>query len=499
MKQVINATEGGAKIKGTVQLSLKEVIEKYCQEPIDKSKIKPLLTLADDGDELVEKVIPLLKDDIKALKEIIVNSRKGMAVSHGIKTLIKRPEYQKLLPKNKRKLFDKLNKEAFKLAEGNSTIVTQIFFQKAISKLKKSRLKTIMIMSYKNFMFSEAAHIASLRNPLVNVAIYGASRAINTRALKVSGGINHFLQNKDDAITRIQRNYLILKAAYTAGSGLNKSYRKTLRLLKKYNKTKNNNLLIPSKKEKINLNDAEKYFEQGNWAHPLLDAIKLMKREKELGDTLQFKAEQIYQKAIKMKKEAIKRAKENEAEYHDKMTKLVKYNKYLEEAKKAGGKEKDFDTALELMKKAIKLMPDESEAQWGLATSLHHLERIKESLIEYKKLIEKFPENNTFRFEYGQVLLKDGELNLGLKEIGKVMEATDEFDNFLAHLGEIYAESKMHKEAIIAYESYLKKYPHDYKAWLCIAECYSCVGKKGKFQRAYDKALEISPDCTSKH
>jgi len=334
---------------------------------------------------------------------------------------------------------------------------------------------------------------------LVNVAIYGASRAINTRALKVSGGINHFLQNKDDAITRIQRNYLILKAAYTAGSGLNKSYRKTLRLLKKYNKTKNNNLLIPSKKEKINLNDAEKYFEQGNWAHPLLDAIKLMKREKELGDTLQFKAEQIYQKAIKMKKEAIKRAKENEAEYHDKMTKLVKYNKYLEEAKKAGGKEKDFDTALELMKKAIKLMPDESEAQWGLATSLHHLERIKESLIEYKKLIEKFPENNTFRFEYGQVLLKDGELNLGLKEIGKVMEATDEFDNFLAHLGEIYAESKMHKEAIIAYESYLKKYPHDYKAWLCIAECYSCVGKKGKFQRAYDKALEISPDCTSKH
>ena len=76
-KIVINSTEGGAKIKGALQLSLKEVIEKYCQEPINKDIIKPLLTYADDADELIEKVIPLLQNDIDTLDEIITNSRKG--------------------------------------------------------------------------------------------------------------------------------------------------------------------------------------------------------------------------------------------------------------------------------------------------------------------------------------------------------------------------------------------------------------------------------------
>lgn len=493
MKQVINATEGGAKIKGTIQLSLKEVIDKYCQEPINKSKIIPLLTPADDGDELIEKVIPLLKNDIDTLKEIITNSRKGMAVSHGIKTLISRPEYNKLLPKNKRKLFDKLNKESFALAEGNSLLVTQIFFQKAIDKLKKSRLKTMMIMSFKNFVFSEAAHIAATKNPLVNVAIYGASRLISTREMKVGGGINHFLMNKEDALIRVERNYLILKAAYTAAKGLNKSYNKTFRLLKRYHKTKDSKLLLNTKKEKINLNDAEKYFEKGNWAHPLLDAIKIMKGSDDISDELQFKAEQIYYKAIKMKKEAIKKAKENEIEYHDKMTKLVKYNEFLDLAKKAGG-QKDFDKALDLIKRATEILPEEQEAQWGLATALHHSGDIKAAVTAYEKLIEKFPENNTFRFEYAQTLLKDNQLKLGLKEIGKVMEVTDEFDSFLSSLGEIYMESKMFNEAIVAYESYLKKFPHDFKAWGNIGFCFNELGKDKQSEKAFKKALEIKPD-----
>ena len=433
MKQVINSTEGGCHIKGTQRISLKNVIKKYCTKTIDKSKIKSLLTHADDSDELIKKVIPLLKQDIDILNIIITNSRKGIAVSHGLKTLMSHPEYTRLLPKKTEKLFDKLNKKALQEAKGDQLLVNHLFFRKAIAKLKKSRLKTIMIMSNKNFTFSENAHIAAIKNPLVNVAIYGASRQIQTRSLKVDSTINNFLKNKSDAIIRTERNIIILKAAKKAAEFLKKSYKKTLSLLKKYHKTKDDSLLVSSKKEPINLNDAKDYFKAGNWAHPLLDAFKTLDDEECPIDSLKYKkAGEIYEKALKMKFKAIQKAKEDEQEYHDKMIKLVKYNELLEKAKDAGRLNKDFDQALELMKKAIKLMPDEQEARWGFASALHHAKKTKEAIEEYKKLIKDFPDNHTYRFEYGQILLLENDLQEGLKQIGLVMEKTEEFDSFLA-------------------------------------------------------------------
>ena len=139
-------------------------------------------------------------------------------------------------------------------------------------------------------------------------------------------------------------------------------------------------------------------------------------------------------------------------------------------------------------------MPDEPEALWGLATSLHHAGNLKESLKQYRKLVKKFPENNTFKFEYAQVLLRDNQLQEGLKELGFVMEKTDEFDNFLVRLGEIYFKADMFKEALIAYNSYLEKFPFDYKAWHEKGRCLDELNRKKQAQKAYDKALKIKPD-----
>lgn len=492
-KIVINSTEGGAHIKGTQRISLKNVIKKYCQKPIDKSKIKPLLTHANNSDELIKKVIPLLKQDIDNLNKIIINSRKGMAVSHGIKTLINRPEYTGLLPKKTAKMFNRLEQKAIQKAQGNQLLTVRLFFETAIAKLKKCRLKTIIIMSDKNSIFSEMAHIAAIKNPLVNVAIYGATRRIATRNLRVDASINHFLKNKKDAIIRTERNMIILKAAKTAAESLKKSYKKTLKLLKKYDKTKDNDLLVSSKKELINLNDAEDYFEAGNWAHPLLDAEKYMD-QKECAIEKYEKAGKILAKAVQMKGKAIQKAKSDEKGHHDKMIKLVKYNELLENAKNAGRLNKDFDQALKLMRKAIKLMPNEQEARWGLATALHHANKMEEAIKEYEKLIKDFPDNHTFRFEYGQILLLENDLQEGFKQIGLVMEKTDEFDSFLARLGEIYEHAGMDKEALVAYSTYLKKFPYDYKAWNKKGDCLVALNRKSSAKKAYNKALKIKPE-----
>ena len=263
MKKIIcNSTEGGAKIKGTTQLSLKEYIGIYCQDPIDKSKIKTLLSHADDADELIKKVIPLLQQDIDNLEEIIINARKGIAACHGLKVMVERKDYTKLFPRKKERMFDQINQKAIKESGGNKLLVNQIFFRIIIEKLPEGALKNIMMLSKKNFLFSESAHIAAIKNPLVNVAIYGASRQIASRKIKGDSSINSFLKNKSNALIRTDRNIIILKAAQNAAESLKKGYKETLKKLKKYNKTKNNDILVSPKTEPISLDEAEKILQE---------------------------------------------------------------------------------------------------------------------------------------------------------------------------------------------------------------------------------------------
>ncbi len=494
-KLVINATEGGAHIKGTIHMPLAKAIQKYCTKTINKSKIKPLLTLASDGDKLISKVIPLLEDDIAVLNTIAMNSRRGLAASHGLKNLMGRSNYRSLLSKRKGKQFDHMLKNAKKEAGIDFVRTNHIFFENAISSLKRSKLKNVLTLAHKNFKYSETAHIEATKNPLVNVAIYGASRAIQSRQLKVKETLTHFLRNNKDALIRIERNALILRAAKMASMSLRESYKETLELLKKYDETKDDSLLVSSEIEPINLDDAEEYFKAGNWAHPLLDAEKILKDLDYGFETPEYlKAKEVHEIALVKRSLAIEKAKTYEAENANRESRLIQYNDLLKESKEIGRKESKFDEALKLLRKAAKLMPDMIEARWGIATALHHAGQIKRSLKEYQKLTKDFPDNRTFKFEYGQVLLRDEQIQEGLKVICEVMTGTDEFDNFLARLGEIYEHSNMIEEALVAYTSYLKKYPFDHKIWVKKGDCLSSLGRKTMADWAFKKAREISPD-----
>lgn len=500
-KLVINATQGGAKIKGAKQMLLQDVIKKYCKEPIDKTKINSLLSPAEDGDELIEKVIPLLKDDIENLKEIIKQSKKGLAANRGLKTLMKRKKYKKLLKKKKEIKYEKhLNFLATKFPNNSAQQMIE-FYEWSIKNLRKCRLKTILTLSYKNFVASENAHIASKMNPLVNVTIYGVSRQIQGRDLKVDGTITNFLKNPSDALIRIKRNTLILKTAKKAAISLLSSYNKTYELLKEYNKTKDSSLLINQEDEEINFDDAETYFEAGNWAHPLVDALKLldynsycMENDLYIDHEEDERAVEILDKAVKMREDAIQKAKDYEDENSDRERKLLEYNELIEESKRIGREEQDFETALKMIKKACDLMPDETEARWGLATAYHHSGEVEKSLEEYKKLIEDFPDNHMFQFEYGQVLLTHGKTKEGLIEITDVMNKTEEYDQFYAILGDIYSHAEMHKEAIEAYDKYLEKFSFDFKIWYKEGKSYSLIKDNENAVIALSKCREIKPD-----
>jgi len=492
-RTVINSTEGGARIKGTIPMPLCDFIEKYCKKTIDKSKLTPLLELADDGDKLIEKVIPLLQDDIDNLDIIIKSSRIGLAASEGIKKLMSRKAYEKLMKKKTEKIFEICLMEARQECGNNFVEINHKFYEKLLKQIHKPQLQHIIRLSQCNFKHSEEAHIASIKNPLVNVAIYGASRAIQGRALKADETLVNFLKDKKVAFTRLERNSLILNTAKKASESLKKSYTETLELLKKYNETKEDALLRPIEPEEVNLDDAEEYFKTGNWAHPLLDAEKVLLSSNNRKSTLRQKAIRVLNKATKMRKEAIETAKWNEDTNLDHERKLLQYNDLIERAKKLGKKDKEFDKALKLLIKATKLLPNEIEGRWGLATALHHSGNLKMSIIEYKKLVKDFPDNAGFRFELGQVFLVNNQIQDGLREIGKAMESTKEFDSFLIRVGEIYEQSGMMEEALTAYENYLEKFPYDFKAWNHKGNCLHKIGREAEAKEAYNKAQSISP------
>lgn len=493
-KTVINATEGGARIKGTTLMSLKDALDKYCTEPIDKSELHDKLTLAENGDELVTKVIPLLENDIANLDEIILHSRRGLSTCKGMRTLISRPNYRNLLSKKKEKLFSDLLRQSQEETNGDFIESNKLFYRKVIQTLKDSKLKNVIILSAKNFEESEAAHVASVKNPLVNVAIYGASRAIQGRALKKKESLTHFLRNNNDALIRVKRNVLILRTAKKAATSLKKSYEETLELLKQYNETKDDSLLISKEPEQVLLEDAETYFAAGNWAHPLLDAKRALTRKLELTITENAAAEAVLNKAISMKNLAIAIAKKEEADNADERKKLIEYNNLMEQSRQLGREEKKFEEALVLLRKAHELMPDATEAKWGLATALHHAEHFEESLKVYEELIKEHPDNYRFRFEYGQVLLRDYDIEKGLGQIELVMSKTDEFDSFLLRVGEIYEFIRMPEKALNAYSKYLKKYPSNFEVWHRKGECLTQMGRGKQAKAAYKRARIINPD-----
>ena len=51
----------------------------------------------------------------------------------------------------------------------------------------------------------------------------------------------------------------------------------------------------------------------------------------------------------------------------------------------------------------------------------------------------------------------------------------------------------MYDEALIAYENYLEKFPHDFNAWANKGHCFTALNETEKATQAYQMAKQINP------
>jgi len=323
-------------------------------------------------------------------------------------------------------------------------------------------------------------------NPLVNVAIYGATRKIQSRALKVKETLTNFLTRPSDAITRMERNELILTTAKKAAESLLKPYKESYEILKKYDEDKDSTLLQSTEPEPIDYADIESYFAAGNWAHPYLDAQNTLKN-----DTNNQEAMNILERATKARQDAIAAAKKRETENIEHDRKVLQYNQLLEDSQKLGREGKKFDKALELLREAVALLPDKMEGRWGLATALHHTGELDESIKVYQQIVNDFPDQHKFCFEMGQVMMLNGQSEDGVASIKIAMEASNDYDSFLFRLGQLYVLADRHQEATLTMEKYTNLFPHDYNGWRLLGDCFAHIGDKEKSKAAMSKAQAI--------
>lgn len=439
--KVLNCTEGGAWIKGASHMWLDDAAEKYCDEEIDKSSIEPLLSLAEDGDKLVEKVKPLLQEDVKTLENIIKHARGGLKSLTGMVTASRKGNKKKL-----RQLL-KVNEEQSKIA-----------------------------------------YMEAMKIPLMQVSLTGANQEIQMREMNIKTQVSvkikedwpeekrleakkkamtrHLLNsdNTKDLQTLIKRNRHILTTARNTAQSLKKDYKETLKIIDDPPQPE---------PEPIDLSDADKYFDEGKWAHPLLEA----KRQKQ--QTVSLDAELIASRALDHRHEETNKSKKERTKERSKNKHLIPQYLTLTERAHSAGREKppNFDKAIELLNKAKDLLPERENARWGLASALRHLKRTDEAIEEYNDLVKLFPDNPDYTFERGLALVDARKIQEALKDFSTAMQATEKFDGFLPNLAQLRMDLKQWDIADGLLDMYLEKTPHDPVALEKKVECLKALGK----------------------
>ena len=402
----INSTEGGVHLKKTERMSLKDSLEKYCSKKIDKLVINKIMSLDDNTDDLISEAIIKIKMDIENCDIIINDGQKAFEAAGQMEGLAKKNKY-------------------------SETKMTEYM-----------RL---------NADLSSKSEEAAKKCPLIGVSILTASRRLYSNELYVEKTkVKDMLSDRTGLMTRIKRNKMILSDAIETSKDIKKWCIKSLGILEKYQKTKDEAILTEKSNYAPTVKDSGKFFDVGNWATPLVDARQCVEKNIEKNE-----ARKIIKEAEKMREESIMKWRKEPD-----LSVKIQYQSLIDAAKEKGFEQNKFAEALELLKKAKKLQPNEFPARWGIANTLLILKKSKEAIKEYVKLMKDFPGNVDIKFEYGCALL-DRSPEEGLKQMISVMEITEKYDHMFIHIGALYKKAGETKKALDAFNQYLEKFPND--------------------------------------
>ncbi len=520
----INATEGGVRIEGTEQMKLAEVLDKYCTEPIDADLLKRNQTSDPEAEAVVDTVLKGLKREANLFKMVLESADKALKINleqqemfdaEG-ESVVSNKRFKELLAEN-----EKYTQQARVAAEQVPVLVQAIFgaYRKSISLFTsddmEERQKIEFGLARNRNMLESAMEAAEQLSEAYQGSIellerYTAGRDRLAKAPHDPEELIRMAAVYEDMGLFVQAAESIEKAVEAAPN--EPKYLAALGELalrrEKFDQVSEcidrlaalpgggelaDELRRARRDSLAGLREmAEEEMAKERYALPLLIARRCL--EAEPGDEW---AKEVLARAEEMRDKAITsveaEVKEFDAALNGELGRELRYDELLKESRERG-KKYDLHGALECLQEAVELIPSRPEAKWGLATTLHHMERYEEALAVYEELTAAFPDNLRFQFEKGLVLLKLERVQEGLETVARLMEVSEDFYGFLPQMAGFYRRLGQHASALAAYDRYLKKFSADYSAWTQRGDCLVEMGDMVRATESYDKALAIKPD-----
>jgi len=200
--------------------------------------------------------------------------------------------------------------------------------------------------------------------------------------------------------------------------------------------------------------------------------------------------------------------------YYDKATKLrsqYESTKNVEDSTKAMDY---FNKNIDLLQKARKLYPDNSEILLLLSNSYIGAHKIEVAIDAFKAGVKQDPENKYYRYNYGVLLLGNKDYKSAEEQFLKAIDIDPDYQNAIYNLAVTYVKwgADLNKEAVdsgdttsanskLYMEKYKKALPYlekvvqmkgdDASMWELLGRVYTILGNQTKAKEAFDKADQL--------
>jgi len=170
----------------------------------------------------------------------------------------------------------------------------------------------------------------------------------------------------------------------------------------------------------------------------------------------------------------------------------------------------NFSNAIDILEKGSRLYPEDDNITRLLNASYVESGRIDEALESTRQLVEKDPENETFRYNYGVLLLQINEFAAAEEQLKYAIDIDPEYSNAIYNLAVTYvkwgtklskeeeasenytgAYKKKYEEALPYLKSVVEDDPENVEIWELLGKVYSIIGMQDEALDAYNQADQL--------
>ena len=172
--------------------------------------------------------------------------------------------------------------------------------------------------------------------------------------------------------------------------------------------------------------------------------------------------------------------------------------------------DENFNKSIAVLEEGTKLYPNEGDMLKTLSAAYVEVGKVDVALSSFKALVEKDPQNKTYRYNYGVLLLQTEEFPAAEEQFLKALEIDPDYDNAAYNLGvtyvslgkqlkqleeetEEYSDEDIEKfrSALPYIERISKEEPDDGQVWELLGQVYSILGMQDEALDAFNKADQL--------